>query len=79
MVTVANQKQNFTEKAVSESYVVALRGLSTDAKPTKIGENSTFLEMDTGNVYYFSGGTWQGFASNGSIVGLAVVGTAIVG
>lgn len=31
-----------------------LRGLSTDIKPTSdIPNGSTFLEMDTGNVYAF--------------------------
>ncbi|MBQ6840420.1 MAG: hypothetical protein IJO45_06975 [Oscillospiraceae bacterium] len=32
-----------------------LRGLSTDTKPTgdEVPNGSTFLEMDTGNVYAF--------------------------
>lgn len=31
-----------------------LRGLSTDEKPTeKVGNGSTFLEMDTGKVFIF--------------------------
>jgi len=34
--------------------VYDLRGLSTDEKPTeKIGNGSTFLEMDTSEVYVF--------------------------
>lgn len=30
-----------------------LRGLSSDDKPTNCPNGSTFLEMDTGNVYAF--------------------------
>lgn len=30
-----------------------LRGLSADSKPTDVPNGSTFLEMDTGNVYAF--------------------------
>ena len=34
-------------------------GLNTDTKPTEgIVENSLFLELDTGDVYYFTGSTW---------------------
>ncbi len=34
-------------------------GLSTDTKPTKdVAVNSLFLELDTGNVYYFNGEAW---------------------
>lgn len=41
-----------------------LKGLSTDTKPTgevngkKVGVNSLFLELDTGDVYYFTGSAW---------------------
>ena len=41
-----------------------LKGLSTDAKPTKkfsgkkIGVNSVFLELDTEDLYYFTGSVW---------------------
>ena len=34
------------------------KGLSTDSKPTDCGTNSVFLELDTGNFYYFNGETW---------------------
>ena len=36
-------------------------GLSTDSKPTSgIGNGSCFIEMDTGNVFFFNAasGTW---------------------
>ncbi|MBR3739628.1 MAG: hypothetical protein IKN04_04110 [Clostridia bacterium] len=41
-----------------------LMGLSSDTKPTgtfsgyNVGVNSVFLELDTGNLYYFTGGAW---------------------
>lgn len=32
------------------------KGLSTDTKPTEgVGVNSLFLELDTGDFYYFDG------------------------
>lgn len=35
------------------------RGLSTDAKPTVgVGLNALFLELDTGDFYYFNGSAW---------------------
>lgn len=35
--------------------IYELIGLSTDPKPTtKIGDDSTFEELDTGNIYRFS-------------------------
>lgn len=35
-----------------------LIGLSTDTKPTNVDANSMFLELDTGNLYYFTGSAW---------------------
>ncbi len=36
-----------------------LLGLSTDTKPTAdIATNTLFLELDTGDFYYFDGTTW---------------------
>ena len=35
------------------------KGLSTDDKPTSCAVNSLFLELDTGNFYYFDGEEWQ--------------------
>lgn len=35
-------------------------GLSTDTKPTKgIPVNTLFLELDTGDFYYFDGTAWK--------------------
>lgn len=35
------------------------KGLSTDKKPTACSANSVFLELDTGEVYYFDGSEWK--------------------
>ena len=45
-VTLAGAQPNYT-------------GLSTDSKPTDAEKNSIFLELDTGNFYYFDGSDWQ--------------------
>lgn len=34
------------------------KGLSTDIKPLDCATNSLFLELDTGDFYYFDGTTW---------------------
>lgn len=37
-----------------------LVGLSTDEKPTEgVQINTIFLELDTGNFYYYDGTAWQ--------------------
>lgn len=36
-----------------------LVGLSTDEKPTNVEVNVLFLELDTGDFYYFNGTTWK--------------------
>lgn len=35
-----------------------LVGLSTEAKPVNIADGSTFLELDTGNVFMALGNAW---------------------
>ena len=47
--------------------IAELRGLSTDTKPVKIGENeigngSAFIEIDTQNIFFFDGVSkeWKG-------------------
>ena len=35
-----------------------LTGKSTDTKPTDVGENSTFLELDTSKLQWFTEGAW---------------------
>ena len=36
-----------------------LRGKSTDEKPIDAPVNQMFLELDTGDFYYFDGEEWQ--------------------
>lgn len=36
-----------------------LLGLSTDTKPDDAAVNTLFLELDTGDFYYFDGSDWQ--------------------
>ena len=36
-----------------------LVGLSTDSKPTDVDFNTIFLELDTGDFYYFDGDNWN--------------------
>lgn len=47
-----------------KEYHYEFSGLSTDSKPTEFkGEdvevNSLFLELDTGDFYYFDGSSWN--------------------
>lgn len=41
------------------AYDNEYKGLSTDTKPTDCAVNSLFLELDTGDSYFFNGSTWQ--------------------
>lgn len=50
MVTLNDCKQGNTH-----DYL----GLSTDTKPADAGVNSLFLELDTGNFFYFDGEEWK--------------------
>ena len=38
---------------------VELRGLSTDTKPTDVGNGSVFIEIDTGTIYMFDAASKQ--------------------
>lgn len=44
---------------------VEICGLSSDTKPTgdNIAENSFFVELDTGKLYYYSGANWTEFGT----------------
>ena len=59
MVTVNGMLGENTSTAEFE-----FKGLSTDAKPTgtvngkKVGVNSLFIELNTGDVYYYTGSAW---------------------
>lgn len=54
MITIYSQK----DKDGNKKYELELRGLSTDTKPTQIKgatiENgSTFIEIDTGKIFFY--------------------------
>ena len=59
MITIYNKKTtSYDYDDLKEKVNVELRGLSTDEKPIKIGEQiiengSTFIEIDTGKVYLY--------------------------
>lgn len=48
-----------TTNSPAELFANEYKGLSTDTKPTDCGVNSLFLELDTGDFYYFDGSDWQ--------------------
>ena len=49
-----------TNKLAHSTNYVELEGLSSDSKPTEdIAVNSKFYELDTNNVYYFNGTSWD--------------------
>lgn len=60
MISIYNVDKNSTDKD-GDVVMVELRGLSTDTKPTdkignkKIGNGSTFIEIDTGKIKFFDG------------------------
>ena len=48
-----------TDKLSHGTNYVELEGTSEDTKPLEgIGVNSKFYELDTNDVYYFTGETW---------------------
>lgn len=48
-----------TKHKQKKAFEFEFKGLSTDVKPTAVGVNSLFLELDTGDFYYFDGSTWH--------------------
>lgn len=57
MITLYKNEKTYLQ--LDGTYVtVELRGLSTDTKPTeiygkKIDNGSTFIEIDTGDIYFY--------------------------
>ena len=43
----------------SESKHAEILSKSTDTKPTNANINDMFIELDTGDAYYWDGLTWQ--------------------
>lgn len=59
MITISSQKRQQASNPIG-SADLDLKGLSTDIKPTEgVAANSLFLELDTGNFYFWSGTDWQ--------------------
>lgn len=42
----------------SESKHAEILGKSTDTKPTDVKINDMFIELDTGDAYFWDGSTW---------------------
>lgn len=45
-------------KGIVSEPLMEFLGLSTDNKPTDVPVNSIFLELNTGDVYYYTGTGW---------------------
>lgn len=56
---VTNAKPQGYSANVGFTGAFDLRGLSTDTKPTNVPNGSTFLEMDSGDVYIFDADNTQ--------------------
>lgn len=62
MITV-NENRMKSDK--ENTFEAEFRGLSTDDKPTEnVATNSLFLELDTGDFYYFDDGEWSKVGGN---------------
>lgn len=66
MITIYDVNKKIQGNSKNES-IVELRGLSTDTKPTTIGEDkigngSVFIEIDTQKMYFFDAENqeWKG-------------------
>ena len=53
MAVTINRSENLGSNVVYE-----YSGLSTDTKPSDVPVNTLFLELDTGDFYYFGGTDW---------------------
>lgn len=64
MITV--NKKDLPASASGRMMYYEFTGLSTDTKPTDetIADNSLFVELDTGDVYYKAGNVWVEFGSS---------------
>ena len=57
MITVI--KKNYAADNGGMFLDAEYKGLSTDTKPTEtVPVNALFLELDTGDIYYFDGSAW---------------------
>ena len=51
---------------LGSNVVYEYSGLSSDTKPSNVPVNTLFLELDTGDFYYFDGEDWEKVGSGGS-------------
>lgn len=58
MVTINNIIRSI-EASGTLKHEAEYKGLHADSKPTDCLENSLFLELDTGDVYYFASNSWS--------------------
>lgn len=65
MISIYQKNNSITRKGM-ETKEIELRGLSTDTKPTKLGDEditngTVFIEIDTGAVFVFdeNGQEWN--------------------
>lgn len=58
---IITHEQKIIMNGTADYYEMS--GLSTDDKPLDVAESSLFLEVDTGDVYYFDGSTWAKMGS----------------
>jgi len=43
----------------SEAKHAEIFGVSSDNKPTDVALNDLFIELDTGDAYFWNGSAWQ--------------------
>lgn len=53
MITSGDIYTHQTEDGVAVRQRQTLFGLSTDSKPTDVGNGSAFIEMDSNDVYFY--------------------------
>lgn len=47
--------------AYNGKSIIEATCLSSDEKPTNYGNNSLCVELDTGDIYYMTNGSWSKF------------------
>lgn len=59
MITSHGKRLFSLDDGAAVAEETELAGLSTDTKPTDgVATNALFLELDTGDFYYFDGTAW---------------------
>lgn len=58
-VTEQYERSTGSDGAVYYKDRYEIRGIASDVKPMDVIKGSTFLEIDTGDLYGFNGTTWD--------------------